>query len=444
MQDLADLNALEARERLRRGEVRAEELTAACLQRISQRDGDIRAWAYVDPELALEQARRADAQRQAGGPLGPLHGLPVGLKDIIDTADMPTENGTAIDAGRQPRRDAAVVARLRAAGAVILGKTVTTECAHLAPSPTRNPQALEHTPGGSSSGSAAAVASGMVPLAVGTQTGGSIIRPAAYCGIMGFKPSFGLIPRSGVLRHSPWLDTVGSMARTITDAALLADAMAGDDPADPGSGPQAAPEILNTALTEPPVTPLLGFVKTSAWAEIKPDCAQGFAELRAELGPCCHDIELPAVFAEAAISQRRLAWAGMAQHLRHYYEHGSQQLAYETRAAIEEGLTISAVDYLGALGVRAVLQAGLDEFFYRYDALLTPATTGEAPHGLSTTGSPAFCVTWTLTGLPTVTLPLLEGANGLPIGVQLVGRRGYDGRLLRTARWLLKTLGHVA
>lgn len=443
MPELADLNALESRERIARGAVRAEELTAACLQRIGQRDGDIQAWAYLDPEFALAQAQLADKRRQSGRPLGPLHGVPVGVKDIIDTADLPTANGTIIDAGRQPDSDATVVARLRAAGAVILGKTVTTECAYLAPSKTRNPHDLNRTPGGSSSGSAAAVASGMVPFAIGTQTGGSISRPAAYCGLFGFKPSFGLIPRNGILRHSPWLDTVGTLTRTIEDAALLADAMAGHDPVDPGTFVQAAPELLKTALTEPPVTPILGFVKTPAWAEIESDCAQGFAELLAVLGARCEEIELSPVFAEAAGAQRRLALAGMAQHLRHYTERGRDQLASETYAAIEEGLAISAWDYLRALDWRTVLLAELNQLFYRYDALITPATAGEAPPGLDSTGSPAFCVTWTLTGVPTLTLPLLEGANGLPIGVQMVGRRGYDGRLLRTARWLLKTLEHT-
>ena len=440
MMDLADFSALEASERIQRGELSAEQITTAYLKRIQELDGTIRAWAHLDPDYTLAQARRADVLRQSGVPLGPLHGLPVGIKDIIETADMPTENGSAMDAGRQPQCDAAVVSRLRSAGAIILGKTVTTECAYLAPGPTRNPKAPEHTPGGSSSGSAAAVASNMVALTVGTQTGGSIIRPASFCGVVGFKPSFGLIPRSGVLRHSPWLDTVGPITRTVGDAALLADVMAGYDPADPGSASQAPPRLLDTALSEPPVKPLLGFVKTSAWSEIDSDCAQGFAELQAELGDACHEVELPAVFAEAAKAQQRLAWTGMAQHLRRYQE----QAKPETRAAIEQGLQFKAVDYLDALGLRTVLQAALDELFYRYDALITPATTGEAPHGLDSTGNNAFCVTWTLSGVPAITLPLLEGANGLPIGVQLIGRRGYDGRLLRTARWLLRTLGHPA
>ena len=202
MTGLTDLTALAARERLGSGALSAVELTQACLGRIAERDAEVHAWAFLDRQFALSQAGALDAHRQSGRPVGALHGLPVGIKDIIDTRDLPTENGNALDAGRQPEEDAGIVARLRAAGATVLGKTVTTECAYLAPAGTRNPHALEHTPGGSSSGSAAAVASGMVPMAIGTQTGGSVIRPAAFCGIVGFKPTFGLIPRSGVLRTS--------------------------------------------------------------------------------------------------------------------------------------------------------------------------------------------------------------------------------------------------
>jgi Asp-tRNA(Asn)/Glu-tRNA(Gln) amidotransferase A subunit family amidase len=444
MSQLADLTALEARERMLRGEFSAEQLSVACLQRIAERDPQVRAWAYVDRDLALAQARAADELRRSGRPTGALHGIPVGVKDIIDTADMPTENGTPIDAGRRPGRDATVVARLRAAGAVILGKTVTTEFAHLTPAKTRNPVNLEHTPGGSSSGSAAAVSAAMVPLAIGTQTGGSVIRPAAFCGVFGFKPTFGLIPRSGVLSQSPHLDTIGTFGRTLEDAALLADVLAGYDAGDKDSLSVAPPQLLNTARTDPPVTPALAFVKTAAWKHINDDCAQGFAELVEVLGEHCDEVELPEIFAEAAPAQQRLAQVGMARDLRHYYEHGSERLAAGTRSAIEQGRAISAVDYLSALDWQKVLHAGLEEIFYRYDALITPAASGEAPAGFATTGDPAFCILWTLTGVPAVTLPLLEGGHGLPVGVQLIGRRGYDGRLLRTARWLMKTLEQTA
>ncbi|MCU7873065.1 MAG: amidase [Candidatus Thiodiazotropha sp. (ex Lucinoma borealis)] len=440
MTDQADLTALALRERLSSGALSAVELITHCLQRINAREESIRAWTCVNEELALIQARMLDEYRQTGRPLGPLHGLPVGIKDIIDTHDLPTENGNALDSGRRPTEDAWLVARLRAAGAIIPGKTVTTECAYLAPAKTRNPHNPEHTPGGSSSGSAAAVASGMVPFAVGTQTGGSVIRPASFCGIVGFKPSFGMIPRSGVLRTSRQLDTVGTFGRTIEDAALLADILAGHDLVDPDTMPMAQPRLLETALTNPPVTPQLAFIKSPAWSDIEPDCAEGFAELVDVLGEHCDAFELPGIFDEGAKAQRRIMLTEMAHNLRHYYDRGADKLAAETCAAIEEGRTISAVDYLAAIAWRDTLYAGLEEIFDRYDAVITPAAPGEAPVGHSSTGSAAFNVLWSLTGVPAITLPLLTGRRGLPVGVQLIGRRNDDARLLRTARWLTRQI----
>lgn len=440
MHELADMDALTLRDRLASGALTATTVATAALQRIAARDPAIGAWTTVDEAVVMAQAGMLDAYRQSGRPLGALHGVPVGIKDIIDTKDLPTGNGNALDRGRRPSDDAVLVARLRAAGALILGKTVTTECAYLAPAQTRNPHDAQRTPGGSSSGSAAAVASGMVPLAVGTQTGGSMIRPASFCGVVGFKPTFGLIPRSGVLRTSRRLDTVGTFGRTLEDAALLADALAGYDRGDPDTTPAAAPRLLETALSEPPVTPQLAFIRTPAWSSIEPDCADGFAELTAALGEYCDEVELPGIFAEGAIAHRRIMLAEMAHNLRHYAARGADQLATETRSAIEEGAGVCAADYLTALDWRETLYAGLEEVFERYDAIITPAAPGEAPIGLDSTGSSAFNVLWSLTGVPAVTLPLLSGTNGLPVGVQLVGRRNDDGRLLRTARWLVQQI----
>jgi len=441
---LADLDALTARARLADGALSAVEFTRACLRRIQEREPAIQAWASMDERLALAQAEMLDRYRQTGRPVGALHGLPVGIKDIIDTKDMPTENGNPLDSGRRPTEDAWVVARLRAAGAVILGKTATSECAYLAPAKTRNPHNPEHTPGGSSAGSAAAVASGMVPFAIGTQTGGSVIRPASFCGVVGFKPSFGLVPRGGILPAAPRLDTVGTFARTIEDAALLIDALIGYDPEDSDTRPMAPQQLLETARSDPPVTPQLAFIKTPAWPGIEADCAAGFDELTEALGDLCDEVDLPGIFAEATIAHRRIMLAEMAHNLRHYYDRGADRLCAETRAAVEEGRGITAADYLAALDWRATLYAGLEEIFERYDAIVTPATPGEAPRGLESTGSAAFNVLWSLLGVPSVTLPLLTGANGMPIGVQLIGRRDNDGRLLRTARWLVHTLsaGH--
>jgi Asp-tRNA(Asn)/Glu-tRNA(Gln) amidotransferase A subunit family amidase len=365
-----------------------------------------------------------------------LHGVPVGLKDIIDTADMPTENGTVLHAGRRPRADATVVSRLRAAGAVVIGKTVTTELAVYGPNQTRNPHNPEHTPGGSSSGSAAAVAAQMVPLALGTQTNGSVIRPAAYCGVYGFKPSHGLISRAGILRQSPPLDTVGVMARSVPDLALLAEVLMGYDPQDPALRPSAPPHLLEVALQRPPVVPDLGFVRTPVWDQAEDETKAAFDELLAALGERASEAALPDVFDGAIALHATLMEADLARSFAAEYERGRDRLTARLREMIERGQRCLALDYNRALEAIGWLQRAVEPLFQKYDALLTPATTGPAPHGLGATGSPVFCTIWTLCGMPAVTLPLLQAGNGLPLGVQLVGQKGDDARLLRTARWL--------
>ena len=431
-----ELSAAAAARALRDGALTSEELVTACLERIDAVDGDIEAWAHLDPEFALTQARALDASRQAGEPVGPLHGVPVGVKDIIDTEDLPTENGTVLDAGRQPRQDATVVSLLRQAGAVILGKTVSTELAVYGPGKTRNPHNPAHTPGGSSSGSAAAVAAYMTPLAVGTQTNGSVIRPAAYCGVVGFKPSHGLVPRTGILAQSHWLDTVGVMARSVEDAALLAEAIIAHDPGDPDTRPRARPRLSEISAEEPPLTPNLAFVKSSVWDHADADARDAFAELADFLGDGCDEAELPGPFGHAVELHRKIMCADLAKSFAGYYERGKGKLTDTLREMIEEGQKTLAVDYNRAVEWREVLNAGLGQVFERYDAIITPATAGVAPAGLESTGSPEFCTLWTYCGTPAVTLPLMEGGGGLPLGVQLVGPRGGDARLLRTARWL--------
>jgi len=260
--DLSELGAAAAASALSEGSISSEELVASCLARIAADEERVRAWAFLDADYALQQARAADQRRREGEPLGALHGIPVGIKDIIDTRDMPTENGTVLHAGRTPLEDATVVRMLRAAGAIILGKTVTTELATYAPGKTRNPHNPEHTPGGSSSGSAAAVAAHMVPLALGTQTNGSMIRPAAYCGVVGFKPSFGLIPRHGILKQSRALDQVGVFARSVEDAAFLAEQIIGFDERDPDTRPRAKPPLPRNDGAGAADFAASGFVKT--------------------------------------------------------------------------------------------------------------------------------------------------------------------------------------
>jgi len=432
--DLLSLDACALRERLASGALRASELAEACITRIEAREPEVQAWAWFDPDFVRHQAKGLDAHRQAGRPIGPLHGLPVALKDIIDTAKIPTENGCALDKGRVPITDAILVERLRAAGAIIMGKTVTTELAFLQSGKTRNPHNTAHTPGGSSSGSAAAVADGMVPLAVGTQTGGSVIRPASYCGVTGFKPSFGAIPRTGVLMQSPTLDTVGVFGRTSADAALLSQVFMGHDAGDPATRVGPVPDMHGIATSKPPVKPVFALVKPPGWDDADPQVHAAFAELCEALGEQVFEAPLPNAFDEAAEIRERINFAEMA---RYYYRYSKQMdtLGPRTQEALTKGNAILARDYLAALDWPDVLYAGLAEIFERCDAILCPAATGPAPDGLDFTGSAIFNGVWTLTGVPAVTIPALTAENGLPMGVQMVGARGNDARLMRSAHW---------
>jgi Asp-tRNA(Asn)/Glu-tRNA(Gln) amidotransferase A subunit family amidase len=431
------LSAADAVRAIRDGALSSEQLVEACLARVRDADGAVQAWAHLDPEHALAQARARDLDRSEGRPTGALHGVPVGVKDIVDTADLPTEDGTVLHAGRTPAHDATVVAMLRAAGAVVLGKTVTTECAYFAPGKTRNPHNPEHTPGGSSSGSAAAVAAGMVPLAIGSQTNGSVIRPASFCGVYGFKPTHGLIPRSGVLKLSRTLDHVGLFARTLEDIALLAEQLVGHDPRDPDTRPRARPSLVSVAAEAPPMPPLLAFVKTPAWERAAEDTKEGYAELVSTLGDRVVEVELPESARSAWDWHRSIMEAEMAANLAAEWDRGRDRLSAQLRGLLERGREVRAFDYQAALARIPLLNEGFAEIFERFDAILTPAAPGTAPRGLDSTGDPAFCTLWTLCGMPAVSLPLMQGANGLPLGVQLVGPRDWDARLLRTGRWLV-------
>ena len=435
------LSATDAARAIADGAVTSEQIVEACLERIREAEPQVQAWAHLDPEHARAQARTRDEERREGRPTGPLHGVPVGIKDILDTGDLPTEDGTPLHAGRTPDRDATVVSLLRQAGAVILGKTVTTECAYFHPGKTRNPHNPEHTPGGSSSGSAAAVAAGMVPLALGSQTNGSTIRPAAFCGVYGFKPTHGLFPRGGMLRLSRTLDHVGLFARSLEDIALLAEQLAGYDERDPDTRPRARPPFVATLAGEPPLPPRLALVRGPAWDRVEKETAEAFEELAQTLGEeAIKPLELPEAARDAMGWHRTIMEAEMAANLDLEWERGREQLSAALRALLERGRAVSALEYQRAVARIPLLNADLDVVFDRVDALLTPAAPGTAPRGLDATGDPSFCTLWTLCGMPAVSLPLMQGANGLPLGVQLVGRRGDDARLLRTARWLVKTL----
>lgn len=431
---------------VREGRISAAEPTRESLARIAAEDAEIQAWRFVDPALALRRAEALDAKRRQdgaheGGELGALAGVPIGLKDVIDTDDMPTENGSRADAGRQPHRNAAIVDRLRAAGAVTIGKTVTTELAFFHPGPTRNPHDLARTPGGSSSGSAAAVAAGMVPAAIGTQTGGSVLRPASFCGVVGYKPTYGAISRGGVLATSRTLDTLGVFARTVSDAARVAAAAFGADDRDPWSFERSGRALVTAVQSEPTTPPRLGFLKGPAWDRAEPSAHAAFEELVGAMGASIEEVPDPPELAETLRWHRTIYAAEMAAHVGHYVDRVPALMSDALAAMIAEGRRVSASHYLEALDGRERLNAALAPLFSRYDALVTPSAGGEAPLGLESTGDSAFCQLGSLTGVPAVSAPLLRGPNGLPLGIQFLAARSDDARLLRAASWAERRFG---
>lgn len=436
-----NLSAVEAADKIREGWFTSVELVRACLAHIDATDGQIHAWVHIDREGALAQAERMDEIRRAGRAMGPLHGVPVGLKDIIDTAGQPTQRGSPIFEGRQPEADAALVDRLKEAGAVILGKTVTTELAFMHPSVTRNPHNTGHTPGGSSSGSAAAVAAYHVPLAVGTQTNGSVLRPASYCGVYGFKPTRGVISRRGVLQTCATLDQIGVMARTLEDAALLADALGGYDPIDADSFGWPRPAMRDGYLADVPVPPSLAVYDLPFDDRRTPDMVEAMDEVIEILGADrVERLPAPPAFANLQKVQRTIHLYELVRHLKGPFEDHWDQLSATMQPLVTEGRAISDAEYEDAVELRRLSQEYFTEFFYDYDAVLCPAATGEAPRIEEGVGDPIYSTLWTLAGLPCLSLPLMTGARGLPMGLQLVGSFEGDDRLFRTARWLEKTL----
>ena len=438
--DLCQLTAVQTASAIREGRASCREVAEAHLAQIYGCEADVLAWAFLDRDHVLAQADAAQDHINMGRALGPLHGVPIGVKDIIDTADMPTECGSPVFAGNRPDQDATLVAQLRQAGAIIMGKTVTTELALYTPGKTRNPNNSEHTPGGSSSGSAAAVAAHMVPGAIGTQTNGSVIRPAAFCGVVGYKPSRGLISRHGVLCQAPSLDTVGVMARSVEDVALIGEQIMAYDANDKSLSPRARPDLLAHAQSEPPYQPRLALARTPVWDQADRETQEAFAELVEALGEHVIEMALPDSFDRALDLHRIVMEAEIGHNFGAIHKRARAQLSPRLCDIIEHGQTIPAAEYLAALDSIPPLVESLESAFDWVDAFITPAAPGAAPHGLASTGSPVFCTLWTLTGMPAITLPLLQSSAGLPIGVQLVGQFGRDARLLRTARWLVDFL----
>ena len=404
----------------------SEAYTQALLARIAARDEHIGAWAWFRPEEAIKAARRSDRRLQEGGTPGPLEGIPVGIKDIFATAGVPTEMGSPAFAGHIPGRSARVIERLEAQGAFVMGKTVTTECAFLFPGKTRNPWNPAHTPGGSSSGSAAAVAAGFVPAALGTQTNGSVIRPAAFCGVVGFKPTQGLIPIEGALTFSHTLDQPGLFTRSVEDAAWLAASLSDAD------------GKLSPALSASSAPPRLAAVKTPVWEQAEDNAKRSFRECIQTLrkgGAEVEECELPEVFSLAHQAIRTIMAAEAAFNLEALSLKQAPLLSATLLDFLSEGKGLGAPVYLQALTLRTTLQEELGHFLARFDAIITPPTAGEAPATLEQTGNPAFCSIWSLCGVPAVTIPVGFGPQGLPLGLQITGAHWEDNQVLSTAHW---------
>jgi len=429
------LSAVEMVQSLKKGEITSEELVKSYIEQIKKKEKEVEAWEFFDQELVLKQAKKLDELHQSGKH-GDLHGIPVGIKDIFDTEDMPTTDGTEIHKKNPSWNDCTVVSKLKQAGAIIMGKTVTAELAYYSPGKTKNPHDTTRTPGGSSSGSAAAVASHMVPLAVGSQTNGSVIRPASYCGVVGYKPTKGLISRHLVLQISRALDQVGVFANSIEDAALISEQLIGHDKQDPDTSLNPRPKLLAASKEKPPAEPVLAHIKLPFMNELEEDVKEGFKEIKDELKGKVDEIELPEGFASIPDWHKIIMESDMARSFSEEYKKSKNKLSDKIIEAIERGMKYTSVEYNNALAKIDVANAYFNQFFHDYDAILTPSACGEAPKGLKSTGNPIFCTIWTYCGMPCINLPLLQGKNGLPVGVQLVSSLFDDERLFRNASWL--------
>jgi amidase len=407
------------------GRATGEAVVRACLDRIAAREGEVRAWAHIDPDTALASARALDRARTRG----PLTGVPFGVKDIIDTSDLPTEWGTPIHRGRRPKRDAACVALSRKAGGVLLGKTVTTEFANLHPGPTRNPHDLTRTPGGSSSGSAAAVADFMVPIAIGTQTTGSTIRPASFCGVFGYRPTWGEHRLHGVMEASGSLDTLGILARSVEDVALYRDVLLGIPP-EPMAG-----------LARPP---RVGLCRTHVWDQIEPATRaliEDAAQTLARAGAAVTEVSLPRGCEQLNDAHRTISSFEFARTFTFEIEHHWDEISDTLRGGrLKDGIEGSFERYISAKTIADQCRRNMDTVFDDIDALLTAAAFGEAPVGMPAfAGVPPFQL-WTTLHVPAISLPVFKGPNGLPIGAQLIGKRHDDRRLFACAQWVWKKL----
>ncbi len=419
---LHQFTATEIVQAIAAGKITAVAVAESCLEYIAAREPQVQAWHYLNPDLVLAQARALDKR----GSVGTLQGVPVAIKDIIDTDDMPTEYGTPIHKGHRPRIDAACVALTRRAGGLIMGKTVTTEFANRYPGKTMHPMDPRRTPGGSSSGSAAAVGDSMVPLGVGTQTTASTIRPAAFCGCVGYRPTWGDLRCAGVMEAAGSLDTLGLIARSVEDIALYRNALL-------GVAPEALPADSGAA-------PRIGFCRTHIWDQCEADTQrqiEACATKLARAGAKVTDVSLPEEFSRIEEAHRWISSFEFARNRAWEIDHHWDMISETLRDnRIRDGLSCSYETYRDARAFAERCRLMLDDAFADYDVLLTPCVAGEAPIGLNSTGNASFCAIWTSMHVPAVTLPLFKGPNGLPVGVQLIGKRNNDRKVFAAARWV--------
>ena len=438
MIDVSTLTANELVSKLQSGEISSVELCNKYLERIKKFEKDVQAWAHLDKKLLLEKAEEADTYRKSGKPLGPLHGMPIAVKDIIGTYDMPTECGTVFRKKMSSSQDSEIVNLLKNSGAIIMGKTATAELAYIHPCKTKNPHDYSRTPGGSSSGSAAVIASHMAHLSIGSQTGGSIIRPASYCGVVGYKPSYGLISRNGVLKVSDKLDTMGVFGKTVKDVALLAKILIKKDLYDDSTIHFSADKMLEVCDEGPAFEPKFIFYKTNKWKNINKKSQQAFEFVIKNFKKNIEIFDTPSYFEDIPKYHQIIHEVDMANNMQVYYKKDKTKLSKELRDAISRGLKYSGKEYADAIDFMKQSYESYKEVFEDYHGIITPSSSGIADKGLKSTGSADFQKVWTYLGLPAISLPLLTGENDLPLGLQLVGDKLDDLRFLGTANWLEK------
>ena len=437
MTDIFSLKVEELAAKIKDAQISSVEICERYIERINKFEKDIKAWAHFDKKVLLEKASEADEYRKSGKPLGPLHGIPVAVKDIIGTVDMPTECGTVIRKGKSYSQNAEIVDLLLNAGAIVMGKTATSELAYLGPPKTTNPHDYSRTPGGSSSGSAASVASFMAPLSIGSQTGGSIIRPASYCGVVGYKPSYGLISRNGVLKTSNTLDHIGVFGRTVEDVALLAKILIKKDKHDPATIHYSAEKILEETKKGPLFEPKFIFYKTDFWKIIDKKSRESF-EYFIKSFKNIEVFDTPSYFKDIHKYHQIIHETDLANNFSVYYKKYKSKLSKFMQSAIAKGNKYSAKEYAEAIDFKKQSYDSYQEVFEDYHGVITPSSPGVAPKGLTNTGTAEFNKVWSYLGTPCISLPLLEGENKLPLGVQLVGDRYDDHRFLGVAKWLEK------